>query len=182
MIEVAGLRDRLRASGQHLKRGLLLYGPPGTGKTHTVRYLLGRLEGRTAVVLSGSGPRSGVGGLHAAAGISPRSSSSRTSTSSRADRDFAAPGANALLFEILNQLDGLGDDVDVVFVLTTNRVEVLERALAERPGRVDEAVEVGCPTLPAGSACSVSTARTPGSAGSTSRAPWQPRRGPRRRT
>jgi SpoVK/Ycf46/Vps4 family AAA+-type ATPase len=35
--------------------------------------------------------------------------------------------------------------VDVVFVLTTNRVEVLERALAERPGRVDEAVEVGPP-------------------------------------
>ncbi len=61
------------------------------------------------------------------------------------DRSFAAPGSNALLFEILNQLDGLGDDVDVVFVLTTNRVDVLERALAERPGRVDEAVEVGPP-------------------------------------
>jgi ATP-dependent Zn protease len=30
-------------------------------------------------------------------------------------------------------------------VLTTNRVEVLERALAERPGRVDEAVEISAP-------------------------------------
>jgi hypothetical protein len=35
---VADHRDRLRASGQHLKRGVLLYGPPGTGKTHTVRF------------------------------------------------------------------------------------------------------------------------------------------------
>jgi ATPase family associated with various cellular activities (AAA) len=32
---------------------VLLYGPPGTGKTHTVRYLLGRLRGVTAILLSG---------------------------------------------------------------------------------------------------------------------------------
>ena len=30
------------ASGQHLRRVVLLYGVPGTGKTHTVRYLLGK--------------------------------------------------------------------------------------------------------------------------------------------
>ena len=46
-------------------------------------------------------------------------------------------GTNPLLFEVLKQIDGLGDDVDVTFVLTTNRVDILERALAERPGRVD---------------------------------------------
>src|ERR1022692_3038423 len=32
---------------------VLLYGVPGTGKTHTLRYLLGRLPGVTAVLLSG---------------------------------------------------------------------------------------------------------------------------------
>ena len=145
VIEVAGLRDRLRASGQHLKRGLLLYGPPGTGKTHTVRYLLGRLEGTTAVVLSGGA----LGLVAAACTLAKRHQPSVVVLEDvdlvAADREFVAPGANPLLFEILNQLDGLVDDVDVVFVLTTNRVEVLERALAERPGRVDEAVEVGVP-------------------------------------
>ncbi len=145
VIEVAALRDRLRASGQHLKRGLLLYGPPGTGKTHTVRYLLGRLEGSTAVVLSGSA----LGLVSAACTLARRHQPSVVVLEDvdlvASDRSFAAPGSNALLFEILNQLDGLGDDVDVVFVLTTNRVDVLERALAERPGRVDEAVEVGPP-------------------------------------
>ena len=83
VIEVAGLRDRLRASGQHLKRGLLLYGPPGTGKTHTVRYLLGRLEGTTAVVLSGSTLGLVAAACTLAGFISPRSWSWRTSTSSR---------------------------------------------------------------------------------------------------
>jgi cell division protease FtsH len=145
VIEVAALRDRLRASGQHLKRGLLLYGPPGTGKTHTVRYLLGRLDGTTAVVLSGSA----LGLVSAACTLARRHQPSVVVLEDvdlvASDRSFAAPGSNALLFEILNELDGLGDDVDVVFVLTTNRVDVLERALAERPGRVDEAVEVGPP-------------------------------------
>src|SRR5262249_27808856 len=50
---VARHAARLVASGQHLRRGVLLYGAPGTGKTHTVRYLLGRLPGVTVVLLSG---------------------------------------------------------------------------------------------------------------------------------
>jgi hypothetical protein len=145
VLEVADLRDRLRAAGQHLKRGLLLYGPPGTGKTHTVRYLLGQLEGATAVVLSGVA-------LHAVAAACDLAKRHQPSVVIledvdlvAGDRSFGPPGSNPLLFEVLNQLDGLGDDVDVVFILTTNRVEVLERALAERPGRVDEAVEIGPP-------------------------------------
>lgn len=54
-------------------------------------------------------------------------------------------GGHPLLFEVLDQIDGLGDDVDVTFLLTTNRVDILERALAERPGRVDAAVEIASP-------------------------------------
>ncbi|HEX2829762.1 MAG TPA: AAA family ATPase [Burkholderiales bacterium] len=34
----------------------------------------------------------------------------------------------------------------VLFVLTTNRPEVLEPALAARPGRVDQAIEIGLPS------------------------------------
>src|SRR3954452_7313971 len=53
VVGVARHRDRLRESGQHLKRGLLLYGPPGSGKTHTVRYLLSQSTDVTTVLLSG---------------------------------------------------------------------------------------------------------------------------------
>jgi ATP-dependent 26S proteasome regulatory subunit len=51
----------------------------------------------------------------------------------------------ALLFELLNQMDGLADDADVIFLLTTNRPEILEPALAARPGRIDQAIEIPLP-------------------------------------
>jgi DNA polymerase III delta prime subunit len=145
VLEVAAQRERLRAAGQHLKRGLLLYGPPGTGKTHTVRYLLGQLDGVTAVVLSGVALHQIAAACELAKRHQPSVVILEDVDLVAGDRSFGPPGSNPLLFEVLNQLDGLGDDVDVVFILTTNRVEVLERALAERPGRVDEAVEIGAP-------------------------------------
>jgi SpoVK/Ycf46/Vps4 family AAA+-type ATPase len=54
-------------------------------------------------------------------------------------------GASPLLFEVLDALDGLDSDSDVAFVLTTNRVEDLEVALSQRPGRVDLAAEIPLP-------------------------------------
>jgi len=50
-----------------------------------------------------------------------------------------------LLFELLNEMDGLRDDCDVIFALTTNRVDILEPTLAARPGRIDLAVELPLP-------------------------------------
>jgi len=50
-----------------------------------------------------------------------------------------------LLFELLNQMDGLAEDADILFVLTTNRPDLLEPALAARPGRIDQAIEVPVP-------------------------------------
>src|SRR5690348_16285922 len=38
-------------------------------------------------------------------------------------------------------MDGLAEEADVVFLLTTNRADLLEPALASRPGRVAQAVE-----------------------------------------
>jgi ATP-dependent 26S proteasome regulatory subunit len=59
------------------------------------------------------------------------------------DRSFEP--TNAILFELLNGMDGLDEDHDVIFLLTTNRADLLEPALAARPGRIDQAVE---PPLP----------------------------------
>jgi ATP-dependent 26S proteasome regulatory subunit len=55
------------------------------------------------------------------------------------------PGHHPLLFQLLNEMDGLAEDADVVFLLTTNRADVLEPALAARPGRVDQAVPLDLP-------------------------------------
>jgi ATPase family associated with various cellular activities (AAA) len=144
VLGVARYRDRLRASGQHLKRGLLLYGPPGTGKTHTVRYLLGRLTGVTVVVLSGNALQSIAAACSLARALQP-SAVVVEDVDLIAEQRGMHPGGHPLLFQLLNEMDGLGEDVDVAFVLTTNRADLLEPALAARPGRVDQAVEIPLP-------------------------------------
>ena len=52
-------------------------------------------------------------------------------------REVYGMSGNPLLFDVLNEIDGIGEDADVTFVLTTNRADLLEPALAARPGRVD---------------------------------------------
>jgi SpoVK/Ycf46/Vps4 family AAA+-type ATPase len=42
-------------------------------------------------------------------------------------------------------MDGAAADADLLFLLTTNRADLLEPALAARPGRVDVAVEIDLP-------------------------------------
>ncbi|HEY1572948.1 MAG TPA: ATP-binding protein [Pseudonocardiaceae bacterium] len=144
ILGVAEHAERLLAAGQHLKRGLLLYGPPGTGKTHTVRYLAGRLPHTTVVVLTGAAMRY----INQAAALARRFQPSMVVLE---DVDLVAndrsmgSGTNPVLFSLLDAMDGIGSDADVTFVLTTNRAEVLERALADRPGRVDLAVEIPRP-------------------------------------
>ena len=144
VIGIGEQRQALLAAGQHLKRGVLLYGPPGTGKTLTVRHLLSETPGITAVLLTGSS----IVHIAAAAEIARTFAPSIVVLE---DIDLVAMQRHAtpqpLLFEVLDALDGLDGDADVAFVMTTNRVEVLERALAERPGRVDLAVEVPLPAL-----------------------------------
>ena len=50
-----------------------------------------------------------------------------------------------LLNRLLNEMDGLQENADILFVLTTNRPQDLEAALAQRPGRIDQAIEVPLP-------------------------------------
>jgi len=144
-IGISDHRDELIAAGQHVKRGLLLYGPPGTGKTHTLSYLLYRMRGRTTVILSGAA----VGAV-GQAGTIARALQPATIVIEDVDligMDRTLPGGdhNAILFQLLNEMDGLSADADVLFILTTNRVDMLEPALSARPGRIDQAIEIVLP-------------------------------------
>jgi ATP-dependent 26S proteasome regulatory subunit len=136
--------DQLRAAGRSLKRGLLLYGPPGSGKTLTLLYLIGRMPGRTTILTTGLG----MGLLQPAVGLARALAPSMVVLE---DVDLIAEergrpgGVGPLLFELLNEMDGLRDDADIIFALTTNRPEILEPALAARPGRVDLVVELPLP-------------------------------------
>lgn len=136
--------DRLRAAGKHLKRGVLLHGPPGTGKTLSTMYLLQAMAGRTTILLTGRG----LGLIEEAVTIGRDLA---PATFVLEDVDLVAVertselDSQGVLFELLNQMDGLAEDEDLLFLLTTNRPDVIEPALAMRPGRIDLALEIPLP-------------------------------------
>jgi hypothetical protein len=144
VVGVARHRSRLVASGQHLKRGVLLHGPPGTGKTHTLRYLMSLVTDTTVVMLSGDALQFIAPALSIARALQPALVIIEDVDLIAEERGIH-PGQHPLLFELLNEIDGLGEDADVTFLLTTNRADLLEPALAQRPGRVDQAVELPLP-------------------------------------
>ncbi len=144
VVGVARHRERLLAARQHLKRGLLLYGPPGVGKTHAVRYLIGQLTEVTILELSGDSLGAIAEACSVARTLQPAMIVVEDVDLIAEDRGHY-PGSNPLLFQLLNEMDGLAEDTDIVFLLTTNRADVLEPALAARPGRVDQAVALDLP-------------------------------------
>jgi cell division protease FtsH len=145
VLGVARHADRLLASGQHLKRGVLLYGAPGTGKTHTIGYLLSQLPGVTVVVLSGAVLRLIADACSIARTLQPSVVVVEDVDLIAEEREAGPSATHPLLFQLLNEMEGLGADMDVTFLLTTNRADLLEPALAQRPGRVDHAVLLPLP-------------------------------------
>ncbi len=120
-----------------------MHGPPGTGKTLTVNYLLTAMAGRTTVILTGQALGMVEQAFAIARDLAP-------ATVVLEDVDLVAeertrPGGHAPLFELLNQLEGLAEDADLLVLLTTNRPDLIEPALAARPGRVDLAQELPLP-------------------------------------
>lgn len=137
--------DALVSFGMSGQKGVLLYGPPGTGKTMLVRYLAGAMTGHTKFLLSGDRIGWLSETIEAARRLSPAMVVIEDVDLIGADRDGPWQQAPAALNRMLNDMDGAGPDARVLFVLTTNRPEVLEPALAARPGRVDQAIEIGLP-------------------------------------
>ncbi len=145
-IEFAASADALRDAGMHVKRGLLLHGPPGTGKTLSIRYLISQMPGRTTIIVAGARAALLREACELARTLAPATVVLEDVDLFAEDRESAGDSCQtSLLFDLLNEMDGLPGDCDVLFVLTTNRPGAIEPALAARPGRIDQAIEFPLP-------------------------------------
>jgi ATP-dependent Clp protease adapter protein ClpS len=145
VLSFVGSRTQLRRLGQSTRKGILLYGPPGTGKTHTIRYLASNLPGHTTLIITAAQIALLTHYMNLARLLQPAIVVIEDVDLIARDRDEIGPCEESMLNALLNEMDGLKQDADILFVLTTNRPEQLESALAGRPGRIDQAIEVPLP-------------------------------------
>ena len=127
------------------KKGILFYGPPGTGKTHTIHYLAKALEGHTTLVITAEQVGLLSEYMTLARLLQPSLVIMEDVDLIAKDRAQMGVCEEVFLNKLLNEMDGLNQEADILFILTTNRPEALERALASRPGRVDQAIEFPMP-------------------------------------
>jgi ATP-dependent Clp protease adapter protein ClpS len=145
VLNFVGSREQLRRLGQSTRKGILLYGPPGTGKTHTIRYLASNLPGHTTLIITAAQIALLAHYMNLARLLQPSMVVIEDVDLIARNRDDMGPCEESMLNGLLNEMDGLKQDADILFVLTTNRPEQLESALAGRPGRIDQAIEVPLP-------------------------------------
>ncbi len=146
VIQFIWQRSQLAQLGQATKKGILFYGPPGTGKTHTIHYLAASLPGHTTLLITAEQVKLLSEYMALARLLQPSIVVIEDVDLIAQNREVTTrPYEEILLNRLLNEMDGLTEEADILFILTTNRPEVLEGALASRPGRVDQAIEFPLP-------------------------------------
>lgn len=146
VVQFVQQRPGLAKLGLPTRKGLLFYGPPGTGKTHTIHYLIGALPGHTTFLMTAEQMGLLKEYMTLARLLQPSIVVLEDVDLIARDRTQQKNSCSEpLLNQLLNEMDGLRPNADILFMLTTNRPETLEPALADRPGRVDQAIEFPVP-------------------------------------
>lgn len=148
--------DLYRQVGIDPPRGVLLYGPPGTGKTmlakavahHTTAAFIRVVGSEFVQKYLGEGPRMVRDVFRLAKENAPAIvfvdevdaiATARFDAQTGADREV-----QRILMELLNQMDGFDQTVNVKVIMATNRADTLDPALL-RPGRLDRKIEFPLP-------------------------------------
>ena len=149
LVNVDGMISNIeiyRKNNIKFKRGIILKGPPGTGKTLLGKIICNSVDCTFLWVT----PRFLERSQHVkmicdmARELSP--SILFLEDIDLYSEDRRSVGNASLLGELMNQLDGLIENHFVIVIATTNRVDDVEEALRNRPGRFDRILDIGLPT------------------------------------
>jgi cell division protease FtsH len=154
------LRDPARFGrlGGRVPRGILLYGPPGTGKTLLARAVAGE-AGVPFLLASGSSFQEKFAGVGAARVRRLFNEGKKHSPciifideidalgrQRGRGNDSATTDQDQTLNQLLIEMDGFDQSSSIVVIGSTNRPDVLDRALT-RPGRFDREIAVNLPDV-----------------------------------
>ncbi len=133
----------LKERGARGQRGVLLEGVPGCGKSMLLRAIANELEG-VSVCIAGPDQICRQGSVDVLKELIEMTAPCVVFIEEidifGADR---RRGGNPSMAELMQVMDGLRNVPGVLWVGTTNRPEVVETALADRPGRFDRRLKFG---------------------------------------
>merc|ERR1712070_1094349 len=148
--------DLYKQIGIDPPRGVLMYGPPGTGKTMMAKAVAANTKASIIRMVGsefvqkylGEGPRMVRDVFRMAKENAPSIvfideidaiATTRFDANTGADREV-----QRILIELLQQMDGFDQTVNVKVIMATNRADTLDPALL-RPGRLDRKIEFPLP-------------------------------------
>ena len=143
-------RESLAQYGVPPKRGVLLVGEPGTGKTAICKALMAEASDITCIATLSYGLDSNgyVTELYELAqDLSPCIVFIEDIDLIGQNREEFGYHQGSALLSLLAVLDGLEEQEEIVTVATTNRLDVLDRALSQRPSRFDRMIKLSHPSL-----------------------------------
>src|SRR5438128_1631405 len=153
-------KQRYERLGVPYHRGYLFYGPPGTGKTSLVSALAASFGlSIYAINLAVLNDRSLMNAVNQVSPNSvllfedidcmksgnarvPSNACTNGGAQPRGEKETVAGVNGVTLSGLLNVLDGFYAPTNVLFMMTTNRIETLDEALL-RPGRIDYKLYLG---------------------------------------
>lgn len=136
--------------GIPLKRGVLLAGEPGTGKTIVCKVLMSLADGITCITTSAYLLDEGcyIDDLYdIAQDLTPSIVFIEDIDSIGQDRMEYGYQKVSALTTLLAILDGVEERKGIITVATTNCLEVLDKALSQRPSRFDRVIKIARPSL-----------------------------------
>jgi len=120
--------------GLNSKKGFILAGEPGNGKTLLLK-ILAKETDATCILVPFDEFRFSPYLFSLARDLSPSVLILEDIDLFGTDRDNASQSVE--LGKLMNQLDGMVENHEIVVIATTNRLENVEKALQNRPGRFD---------------------------------------------